>query len=50
MKIVVDHIYLEREHIQRLQSIGDLEVFKDLPKTPDEPFLNKSFILEDIAA
>jgi phosphoglycerate dehydrogenase-like enzyme len=34
--VVVDHIYLEREHIQRLQSIGDLEVFKDLPKTPDE--------------
>jgi len=37
MKIlVVDHIYLEEQHIQRLQSIGDLEVFKDLPETPDE--------------
>jgi D-3-phosphoglycerate dehydrogenase len=34
--VVVDQIYLEREHIQRLHSIGDLEVFKDLPKTPDE--------------
>jgi len=37
MKIViVDHIYLEEEHIEKLQLIGDLEIFKDLPKTPDE--------------
>jgi D-3-phosphoglycerate dehydrogenase len=37
MKIaVVDHIYLEKKHIQRLQSIGDLQVFKDLPETRDE--------------
>jgi D-3-phosphoglycerate dehydrogenase len=34
--VVVDHIYLEKGHIERLQSIGDLEVSKDLPKTPDE--------------
>jgi len=34
--VVVDHVYLERDHIQRLQSIGDLEVFKGLPETPDE--------------
>ncbi|MCK4474734.1 glycerate dehydrogenase [Candidatus Bathyarchaeota archaeon] len=34
--VVVDHVYLEREPIHRLQSIGDLEVFKDLPETPDE--------------
>jgi phosphoglycerate dehydrogenase-like enzyme len=34
--VVVDHIYLEKGHIQILQSIGDLEVFKDLPKTSDE--------------
>lgn len=34
--VVVDHIYLEGDHIQKLQSIGDLEVFKDLPKIPDE--------------
>jgi len=34
--VVVDHVYLEEEHIKKLQSIGDLEIFKDLPKTPDE--------------
>jgi len=34
--VVVDHVYLEEEHIEKLQSIGDLEIFKDLPKTPDE--------------
>lgn len=34
MKIVVlDHIYLEKEHIKKLRSIGDLEVFEDPPKT-----------------
>ena len=34
--VVVDHVYLEREHIKKLRSIGDLEVFRDPPKTPDE--------------
>ena len=34
--VVVDHVYLEEKHVKRLRSIGDLEVFKDLPKTPDE--------------
>ena len=34
--VVVDHIYLEEQHIEKLQSIGDLEIFEDLPKTPDE--------------
>lgn len=34
--VVVDHVYLEKEHEKRLRSIGDLEVFKDPPKTPDE--------------
>lgn len=34
--VVVDHVYLEEEHIEKLRSIGDLEIFKDLPKTPDE--------------
>jgi len=34
--VVVDHVYLEEGHIEKLQSIGDLEIFKDLPKTPDE--------------
>jgi D-3-phosphoglycerate dehydrogenase len=37
MKIaVVDHVYLEEQHIKKLQSIGDVEIFEDLPKTPDE--------------
>ncbi len=37
MKIViVDHVYLEEEHIEKLRSIGDLEIFKEPPKTPDE--------------
>jgi len=34
--VVVDHVYLEKEHIEKLQSIGDLEIFGDPPKTPDE--------------
>ncbi|MDI6904390.1 MAG: 2-hydroxyacid dehydrogenase [Candidatus Bathyarchaeia archaeon] len=34
--VVVDHVYLEKEHVKRLRSIGDLEVFKDPPETPDE--------------
>ncbi|MFQ6124252.1 MAG: 2-hydroxyacid dehydrogenase [Candidatus Heimdallarchaeota archaeon] len=34
--IVVDNVYLEEKHIQRLQSLGDLEVYSDLPKTTHE--------------
>ena len=37
MKIViVDHIYLEKEHIEKLRSMGELEIFEEPPKTPDE--------------
>jgi D-3-phosphoglycerate dehydrogenase len=37
MKIaVVDHIYLEKEHVKRLHSLGDIEVFNEPPKTLDE--------------
>jgi D-3-phosphoglycerate dehydrogenase len=37
MKIVViDHVYLEKDHIDKLRSAGDLEVFGEPPKTPDE--------------
>jgi len=37
MKIVIiDHIYLEEEHIKKLRSIGSLEIFREPPKTPDE--------------
>jgi phosphoglycerate dehydrogenase-like enzyme len=34
--VVVDHVYLEEEHIKKLQSIGDLEVFENPPKTTEE--------------
>jgi len=34
--VVVDHVYLEKGHIEKLQSIGDIEIFKDPPKTPNE--------------
>jgi len=34
--VVVDHVYLEKEHIERLKSLGDLKVFDDLPKTVGE--------------
>ena len=37
MKIViVDHIYLEEEHIKKLRSLSDLEIFEKPPKTSDE--------------
>jgi phosphoglycerate dehydrogenase-like enzyme len=34
--VVVDHIHLEEEHVKKLESIGDLEIFKEPPKTADE--------------
>jgi D-3-phosphoglycerate dehydrogenase len=34
--VVVDHVYLEKEHIEKLRSLGDLEVFGEPAKTPDE--------------
>lgn len=34
--VVVDHVYLEEQHINKLQSHGDLAIFEDLPTTPDE--------------
>src|SRR4030067_3129797 len=37
MKIVViDHVYLEDRHIEKLRSVGDLEIFKEPPKITDE--------------
>jgi len=37
MKIViVDHVYLEKKHIKKLQSIGDLKIYSKPPKTPNE--------------
>ena len=34
--VVIDHIYLEEEHVGRLQSIGNLKVFKQPPKSADD--------------
>lgn len=34
--VVVDHVHLEQEHIKKLQSLGDVEIFKEPPKTTDE--------------
>jgi phosphoglycerate dehydrogenase-like enzyme len=34
--VVVDHIHLEEEHVKKLQAIGDLQVFRNPPKTLDE--------------
>jgi D-3-phosphoglycerate dehydrogenase len=34
--VVVDHVYLEKEHIEKLRSTGDLEIFSEPPKTSDE--------------
>jgi len=34
--VVVDHVYLEKGHIERLRSLSDLEVFREPPKTQDE--------------
>jgi D-3-phosphoglycerate dehydrogenase len=34
--VVVDHVYLEEEHIRKLRSLGNLKVFKEPPRTPDE--------------
>jgi D-3-phosphoglycerate dehydrogenase len=31
--VVVDHVYLEKEHVERLKSLGALKVFDDPPKT-----------------
>ena len=34
--VVVDHVYLESEHISKLQSLGDLKVFKQPPRSVDD--------------
>lgn len=34
--VVVDHVYLEEKYAKKLQSLGDLEVFKEPPKTTEE--------------
>jgi D-3-phosphoglycerate dehydrogenase len=34
--VVVDHVFLEEKHIEKLRAAGDLEIFDEPPKTPDE--------------
>ena len=34
--VVVDHVFLEKEHVERLQALGSVEVFNAPPKTEDE--------------
>lgn len=34
--VVVDHVYLEEKHLKKLQSLGQLKVFKEPPETSDE--------------
>jgi len=34
--VVVDHVFLEKEHVERLKALGDLEVFSEPPKNEDE--------------
>jgi D-3-phosphoglycerate dehydrogenase len=34
--VVVDRVYLEEQHVKKLRSIADVEIFEDIPKTPNE--------------
>ncbi len=34
--VVVDHVYLEKRHVKKLESLGNLEVFKEPPETPQD--------------
>lgn len=34
--VVVDHVYLEEKHLRKLQSLGQLKVFKEPPQTSTE--------------
>jgi phosphoglycerate dehydrogenase-like enzyme len=45
--VVVDHVYLEEEHIRKLQSLGNLKIFKEPPETPDD--LKRRIEAADIA-
>ncbi len=45
--IVLDHVYLEKDHIKRLQTLGETQVFNDPPRSADE--LQKRIETADIA-
>jgi D-3-phosphoglycerate dehydrogenase len=34
--VVVDHVHLEEEHVKKLQSLGEVEVFHEPPKSPED--------------
>jgi D-3-phosphoglycerate dehydrogenase len=34
--VVVDHVYLDEKHSEKLRSFGNLKVFKEPPRTPDD--------------
>jgi D-3-phosphoglycerate dehydrogenase len=34
--VIVDHVHLEEQHVKKLQSLGDVEIFEEPPKTTDE--------------
>ncbi len=34
--VVVDHVFLAKEHVERLKTLGDLTVFREPPKDEDE--------------
>jgi len=34
--VVVDHVYLEEEHIQQLQAIGEPQIFREPPESDEE--------------
>jgi len=45
--VVVDHVYLEEKHLKKLRTLGQLKVFKEPPKTPEE--LKKRIKEADVA-
>lgn len=34
--VVVDHVYLEEQHIERLRAVGEVQIFRDPPKSDQE--------------
>jgi D-3-phosphoglycerate dehydrogenase len=34
--VVVDHVYLEEQHVQQLRAIGEVQIFRDPPKSDQE--------------
>jgi len=34
--VVVDHVYVEDQHIQQLRALGEVQIFRDAPKSDEE--------------